>query len=256
MTACILDDGGRCQPGLPQIAIAEGIAPDPELASLVSGCPGGDPVELGGVVCARLEPTPALGALLYEAFRADPAGGLGGIDFGISLHVEGVGPEPIAEAFAAKRIRVAPRIPAERTPNANPHVVRLLQGIGGGAGVDVFRQHCASSLAVSPSVRSGQRVTLFPVAGDGDREEYVLPTLDGQSLELTEYLTYQWLAMSGSFSDAETGGPPDAFGNVTLDGSDWTAPQVNAPTDVSLWVIQRDGRNGVTWREACIGVVP
>ena len=43
--------------------------------------------------------------------------------------------------------------------------------------------------------------TLFPVSRDGDKEEYVLPTLDGQSERFTEYLTYQWIATAGSFVD-------------------------------------------------------
>jgi hypothetical protein len=84
----------------------------------------------------------------------------------------------------------------------------------------------------------------------------VLPTLDGQSERFTEYLTYQWIATAGSFVDEITGGPPDIFGNIRLDGTEWKAPEVDGDTLVTVWVLQRDSRYGVRWREACILVEP
>ena len=41
--------------------------------------------------------------------------------------------------------------------------------------------------------------------------------------------------------------------------TDWTAPSakdLDGPTDVSFWFIQRDERLGLTWYEACVRVVP
>ncbi len=84
----------------------------------------------------------------------------------------------------------------------------------------------------------------------------MLPTIDGESERFTESIAYQWIATRGSFSDANTGGPPDVFGNITLVGTDWTAPAVTRITDVPIWVIQRDVRFGVTMRATCARVVP
>ncbi len=253
MTACIIDDGGRCLPDRPQIPIRSSRLADPEVSQIGDPCPEFSDFAPGGVVCAQLVPDAALAALLYEVFRDDPARGTGGIDFGISLWVYS-DEEPRTQVFASKQIRIAPRIPADRAANHNPNVDQLLLGRGG-LGFDIDRHHCAGSGRVD-DVRSGDTVTLFPIARDGDKEEFVLPTIDGGSERFTEILSYQWIAIAGSFADDHTGGPPDAFGNITLDGTEWTAPQVREPTDIALWLVQRDGRLGVTWRDACLRVVP
>ncbi|MDQ3365244.1 MAG: hypothetical protein M3680_07440 [Myxococcota bacterium] len=257
MSACMLAEGGRCDDGRPRVAVASGLAADPESTGFVPGC-GERGIEEGGVVCAMLVPDAAFATLLYDALRADPTGGLGGLDVGIALQVGARGADgaTAGEVHASKLVRIAPRIPAERIANTNPHIEELLFGGGIGVGTAVPRSHCASSRGASPDVRSGQVVTLYPTARDGDREEYVVPTLDGATRRFTEYLSYQWIAIAGSFSDPETGGPPDPFGNVRLDGTEWTAPAVAEPTDISIWVIQRDGRFGVTWRETCLQVIP
>jgi hypothetical protein len=75
----------------------------------------------------------------------------------------------------------------------------------------------------------------------------------------TESLTYQWLASAGHFSAGTTGGTRDAFGNPPPLFTDWTAPaakDLDGPTDVSFWFVQRDERLGLAWYEACVRVVP
>ena len=47
------------------------------------------------------------------------------------------------------------------------------------------------------------------------------------------------------------------LGNQSLLGTEWRAPrQLDAAINVSIWMIQRDERFGVSWFETCIQVVP
>lgn len=256
MTACLLDEdeeNGRCDPAKPAFEFAGGTLLDPE--SFTTGTPcKGDAGEDGGTVCGLLEPDNRLVQLLLAALDGDVTGGLGGIDIGISLRVRDSFIDPPAETFAEKRVRFAPRIPVERSANNNPNIDELLLGRGG-FGAEVVKSHCLEAGAVN-EVRGGETITLFPVSRETDKEEFVLPTLDGGSERFTEYLTYQWIATDGSFVDEITGGPPDVFGNVRLDGTEWVAPDVASDRYVTVWVIQRDSRLGVRWRQACIKVEP
>jgi hypothetical protein len=255
MTACLLDEGSRCDPEAPSFEFAGGVLSDPESSVGFDGTPcKGDPFEDPGTVCGLLVPDNRLVQMLFAALEGDPTGGLGGIDVGIVLRVRNPFLDPPAETFAAKHIRFAPRVPLDRRPNNNPHIDQLLLGRGG-FGAELTKEYCAEPGSVM-SVDAGDVATLFPVSRETDKEEYVLPTLDGQSERFQEYLTYQWIATAGSFVDEVTGGPPDVFGNIRLDGTEWKAPDVDADTLVTVWVIQRDSRYGVRWRQGCIKVEP
>ena len=252
MTACILDEGSRCVAGGLAVEFAAGIMRDPELDTRGEPCPDGIP-ERSGVACGLLLPDNRIVQMMYDALMKDPARGLGGIDLGISVHVQHVDPSSAApDVFAAKHVRFAPRIPVTRVPNNNPHVEELLIGTGD-VGFDLRRHDCNESGSID-TVEMGESFTLFPLARTGDNERYVLPTLDGESEQFQEYLEYQWIATDGSFTDEVTGGGPDVFGNVRLDGTRWKAPE--RAGRVTVWVVQRDGRYGVRWREGCIMVVP
>ena len=75
----------------------------------------------------------------------------------------------------------------------------------------------------------------------------------------TESLTYQWLATAGGFSAGTTGGPRDITGNPVPLFTDYRAPladDLTGPTDITLWIVQRDERLGAVWYETCIRVVP
>ena len=102
----------------------------------------------------------------------------------------------------------------------------------------------------------GDVVTLFPNEANDTRENYAVPGLDGTTILLEESVSYQWLTTYGGWSDETTGGGHDILGNQSLLGSDWTAPFTNTELDVTLWMIQRDERFGVTPIETCITVVP
>lgn len=98
-------------------------------------------------------------------------------------------------------------------------------------------------------------MTLFPVEESTTREDYVTPGLDGSSNDVTETISYQWLATDGSWSDNTTGGGHDPLGNQSLLGSDWRAPNLAGGEKlVTLWMIQRDERLGTSWAEGCYRV--
>jgi hypothetical protein len=151
----------------------------------------------------------------------------------------------------------APRVPAERTPNHNPTVDGLT--INEDPARLLAPGRCGDPTTTPNVVAAEEELLLTPIEPDGVRETYVVPTLDGMERQFTESLTYQWLASAGGFSAGSTGGPRDPFGNPAPLFTDWTAPaakDLEGPTDVSFWFIQRDERLGLAWYEACLRVVP
>jgi hypothetical protein len=255
MTACLLDLDLRCDPAEPQVFLGAGLMEDP------------DTTPDGGQACSRLEydedPAAWL-ALFTRALERDPTKGLGGLDYAVEVRVGGEQSPPELDLFGAKQVRISPRLPADRQPNHNP-TLKELQIVNGGVQTKAPSRRCALRLDNPlPSdvirVRAGQTVTLFPdepKTGDPlPREEIIVPTIDGGFEKYTEVLTYQWLGIDGKFLDPITGGPPDVFGNQTLLGTDWIAPKVTQTTEISVWLIQRDERFGVSVYETCIRVVP
>jgi hypothetical protein len=253
MTACLASDDLRCDPALPQVFLAEGMLGDPEVLAD------------GGRACALIEydvdPAGWL-ALLGAALRRDPTRGLAGLDYALEVRL-GDPAEPAAlDVFGVKQARVSARLPAMKVANHNPSLADLQLSVRQVRGESAPRRRCAERDPEHEfKVISGDRVTLFPVEpGQGTdepaREEFTVPTLDGGFETFTETLSYQWLAGAGAFQDPVTGGPPDIFGNETLLGTDWTAPRVSAPTDVPIWLIQRDERYGASVTQTCIRVMP
>jgi len=156
---------------------------------------------------------------------------------------------------------VSPRIPAGRRANANPSLTvgHELDASVNRADAEPFVPRRCADAAPTLSVRAGDTVRFTPVEAAGAREDYVTPTLDGKGAMFTESLTYQWAASAGGFSSGSTGGPRDLAGNAAPLFTDWHAPNardLDGPTDVAVWVIQRDERYGVTWYEGCVRVAP
>jgi hypothetical protein len=247
MSVCALNNDERCPDGGAKTLIGSGLWDDPDLSPT--------PPQL----CATVNPDGNLLGILLEALESDPYRGIGGVYYGVSLVVGGEGADPELDLYAAKSMRVQPRIPPELKANLNPTLtgfdIRLaedqeFQPLPLGRCVDQ-----AAPLVVAPR----QRVRFMPIEPDGVREEYVVPTLDGMSRMFTESLTYQWLTSAGNIASGRTGGPRDAFGNPAPLFTDWTAPaadDLDGPLDVSFWFIQRDERLGLAWFEACLRVVP
>jgi hypothetical protein len=247
MTLCNLTSDERCPGGGPQAIVGSGIWEDPELSPA--------PPQL----CATVQPDGNLLGVVLDALEGDQYRGLGGVYYGVSLVVGGEEADPELDLYAAKNLRVQPRIPPELQANLNPSLAGVdvrLDAAGEFQPMVLARcQDQAEPLVVAPN----QRIRFMPIEPEGVREAYVVPTLDGEARSYIESPTYQWLATAGNYSSGRTGGPRDAFGNPAPLFTDWTAPDpedISGPTDVTFWFIQRDERLGLAWYEACVRVVP
>jgi len=245
LTLCPLTSGDRCDADL-EVPLGAGVIDDPE--TTVPAPP----------LCATVDPNGNLLAVLLDALDDDTLRGLGGLYYGVVLRIGGEDADRDLDQYAAKVLRVAPRIPEAATANLNPQIDHIDASIDDGAPVALPLGRCAENpapLALAPATK----VRLLPVEPDGAREVYVVPTLDGSSQTFTESLTYQWVAAMGGFSNGSTGGPRDLSGNPAPLFTDYKAPaaaDLDGPTDIALWIIQRDERLGVRWYEACVRVAP
>ncbi|MCA9679441.1 MAG: hypothetical protein H6709_19075 [Kofleriaceae bacterium] len=250
MTVCGPRGNRRCDdPDRPSYPIGSGRVVDPEGADRA-------------LPCATVAVEPGLLVVLEDAIREDPLGGFGQVDLQVELKVTpvdgdaGGGHDAI---YAAKRVRYAAQLPAERTANHNPTLDRIDYTLADGdTPTPLPLGRCVDGgapLVVAP----GDRLTLEPIEPDGVREDYVVPTFDGGSRMFTETLTYQWLATDGGWTRGSSGGPRDASGTPPPLDSTWKAPpaaDLDGPTDVTLWLVQRDERLGEAWYEACVRVEP
>lgn len=247
MTVCALDNNLRCDGGSPELVIGSGLWEDPDLAPASARfC---DEVPVNGNL---------LGVALY-AFETDQLRGLGGIYYGVSLRVGGEDADPALDLYAAKRLRLMPRIPAGIQANQNPSLAAVEALPQDATEPTVLAFGRCRDQATPLEVAAGSLTRLTPVEPEGAREPYLVPTIDGSSRMFTESLTYQWLASEGNFTAGSTGGPRDPFGNPAPLFTDWRAPaakDLDGPKDIELWFIQRDERLGVHWNEACIRVLP
>lgn len=246
MSVCTLSRNLRCSGGSPAYVIGSGIWEDPELAATPP------------MLCGTIQPDGNLLGVAVYSFEHDQLRGLGGIYYGVSLRVGGEEADPDLDLYAAKNLRLMPRIPADIQANHNPSLDHVDVTLPDGEPMPLAFGRCADQ-AAPLEVLVSQRVRLTPVEPEGAREPYVVPTIDGSSRMFTESLTYQWLAGAGNYSSGSTGGPRDAFGSPAPLFTHWKAPgpkDVVEPTDVDLWFIQRDERLGVHWYESCIRVLP
>lgn len=245
MTSCPPTNSGRCDnSGAPQTLLGEGALDDPEL---------GDEAP---VICARLGADGNLLAILMESFDVNDLLGFGGISAQIELRVEPEGGgDPV---FGTKRMRYAPQVPIDRVANQNPHIAGLTATFEDETVVDMPEGRCRDVEPVA--VAAGAEIKLEPVESETDREDYVLPTIDGGRVELTENITYRWHSTAGAWQRHVSGGPRDPVGNEPQLFSRWTAPSdpaiVGAGLDVELWLVYRDERGGGAWLQSCVTVTP
>ena len=248
MTMCAPTSDQRCDDTDPQIGA--GVAGDPDAA------------QPQPALCGTVMPDAQLLALLVRAAKDDVLHGLGGLDYQLSLRIGGEDDDRALDLYAGKTLRVYPKLPPSRTANTNPRLDRIDATIGVGADDAPTQALALGRCADQPApltVPAGTKLRMTPVEPPDVRESYVIPTLDGKVQTFTETLRYQWIASAGGFSRGTSGGPHDVSGNPAPLFSDFTAPgkgDVPAPTDVSIWLIQRDERLGVRWFETCVRVVP
>lgn len=247
MTVCELDNDYRCDEPSPHYDLESGFWDDPELSAT-------EPQQ-----CATIQPNGNLLGVVLDSYMYDQLHGLGGIYYGLELRVGGEDEDPSNDLYAAKSLRLMPRIPTTVEQNHNPTVASLeVTLLPDGSPTPLAFGRCRDQ-AAPYEMAANAKVRILPIEPDGVRETYVAPTIDGVGRMFTESLTYQWLASAGNFSAGSTGGPRDAFGNPAPLFSDWRAPKaedLDGPTDVDLWIVQRDERLGLAWFETCIRVAP
>lgn len=246
-TLCVYGEAARCDPDLPMTQLGAGTIEDPDTAPLAQT-----------QICATIAPNGNLLGILTETLESDPFAGLGGVDYLVALAVGGEDAAPALDEHAAKTLRVAPRIPDSRQANINPTLDGIDATLEGGEPVRLPIGRCADQ-AQPLEIAANTRLKLTPIEAQTAREAYVVPTIDGRTMMFTESLTYQWLATAGGFSAGSTGGTRDVAGNFPDLFTEYRAPNagdLEGPTDVQLWIVQRDERYGATWYETCVRVVP
>lgn len=246
MTMCPLTTDDRCDSDRPELPLGSGIVDDPDTTVPEPS------------LCATVMPDANLLGVLFDVLQDDTLHGLGGVDYAVQLRIGGETADRSLDLYATKTLRVSPRIPASHAANQNPQIDHIDARLGDAAPAVLPLGRCRENPAPY-TLGAATKLRLTPVEPPGAREVYVVPTLDGRSETFTESLTYQWIAGAGGFSRGTTGGPHDLSGNPAPLFSDYKSPaaaDLDGPTDVSVWIIQRDERLGVRWIESCIRVTP
>jgi hypothetical protein len=247
MTLCQRCAEGCCE-GTPSKVIATGVVDDPDTAVPAPQ------------ICGTVEPDGNLLGVVLPILEDDVFRGIGGIYYGVVLKVGGEDEDPALDLIGGKSLRINPKFPPELTANVNPTIDHFDAAKDGVDPMPMPMGRCVEQTEPLTLVPT-QRVRITPIEPpDGSaRETYVTPTLDGGSETFTESLTYQWMAGAGGFSSGSTGGPRDISGNPAPLFTDFRAPRaddLDGPTDIPLWIVQRDERLGAVWYETCVRVVP
>jgi hypothetical protein len=106
---------------------------------------------------------------------------------------------------------------------------------------------------INGTISAGKKVTLTASWPPESAETY--PVYDLAALALIDHresLRVSWFATAGAFEHDLTGRGEDEM--QTTSDNDWTAP--TNPGMVTMWVVLRDSRGGVAWRQFTVTVVP
>jgi hypothetical protein len=248
MSVCRPVSGRRCDAAArPTLDLGGGVLDDPETAATPQ------------VACATVPGGLAIIPILRDTIENDSLSGFGGVDLNVMVRVV---PERGGEAtaiYGSKAIRYSPLFPEGRVANTNPTLTQIDVDRGEGATPAPLVLGRCIDQAAPLAVGARETIHLTPVEPEGVREDYVVPTFEGGSRMFTENLRYEWLAGAGDWTRGGTGGPRDGAGNEPPLDTEWEAPlaeDLAGPTDVPLWVIQRDERGGARWFESCVRVTP
>lgn len=250
MVACPANGEGRCLSGQPQMRLTTDTVADPEES--------GAPVQ----ICGTLFPTLELAEIIERSVSLDSLSGFGAIDIQVGISVWPAGNNLDEAIFATKQMRFGAALPAERLPNENPTLETIMvsrEAIGvRGLEFELPVGRCGD--IVAPIVAPDESLGLLPVEPEGVRQDYVVPTLDGEVRGFTETMSYHFYATHGSWSKGQTGGGRDPSGTLPTLNTKWTAPDdledIGAGLDVALYIIQRDERGGQSWTQSCVHVQP
>jgi hypothetical protein len=248
MSVCRPVGGRRCDANeRPTVMMGGGVIEDPELATTPQ------------VACATVPGGATILPILQDAIENDSLSGFGGIDLNVMVRVVPQGGGEAQAIYGSKAVRYSPQYPEERVANANPTLTQL--DVDRGEGTEPAAMPLGRCIDQAAPLALGPRETihLMPVEPEGAREDYVVPTFEGGSRMFTENLRYEWLAGGGDWTRGRTGGPRDGAGNFPELDTEWESPaaeDLDGPTDIPLWVIQRDERGGARWFETCVRVTP
>lgn len=222
LLACASRDDRTCKEPGQRVVLAEG-----ELAA----APGSAALEL----VLQLQPGLAStedGTPLLEYVRVeDPAQGLGGLLMPLVLHIT-AGQE---EIYAQKLMVFSCRFFPESTPNTHPELpAPLLNG----------KPWEESEVPTISKLR-------LELRGLSERQKtYVVPAYDLSKVELRESWRISWFTTLGSFSPHSEGSVEDAA------SAEWFPPDDATAQEVTIWVVARDGRGGLTWLTRTLSYQP
>jgi len=248
MVACPKNVRGRCDANAqPQINLGSGTVGDPEEDDAL--------VE----ICETLVASPGLGEIIERSVSIDSLAGFGAIDIQVGIAVWPAGNNVDEAIYATKKVRFGAALPAERVPNQNPTLESIaITRLDGGDAFDLPLGRCGTITA--PVVAPGEELELLPVEPEGAREDYVVPTLDGDVRRFTEVLNYRFYATEGSWGSSSSGGGRDISGMLPPLDVSWTAPtdaaRIGDGLDITVYAIQHDERGGQSWVQSCLRVVP
>lgn len=222
-----------------------------------------DPEDSVEPMCGTLEATSELVDVLCESWREDSLLGFGGVRVQMELTVypEGTTPDA-AGVYAGKQIVYSLPVPADKTANQNPGLEGVTFRLVDESEDDARPMPLGRCGTIDPiEITAGQDIVLEPVEAEGAREEYVLPTFDGELRTFTENLTYSWYASGGDWQRSRTGGTKDVAGNDPPLDTEWRSPEDaeeigDEGAAFSIWLVQRDERGGSRWYESCVQVTP
>lgn len=191
----------------------------------------------GGELVKRMRPGATLlndgSPLLVEVVNFDTFKGLGGIRLPISLELSA--PDTGEKVYVQKLMVYT----CQFFPTMRQNVTPVLPGI---------KWNGESWPEGEVKQWSGKdEVPLEPEDFSALQEDYVVPSLMLQPVQLTESWKVTWTTTSGTMSSYTTGGV-DVVGEASRHNSRWMPDQkATEPTDVNFWFIVRDGRGGMTW---------
>ena len=152
MKLCNLNSDERCPDGGPQSLLGSGLWPDPDL----------DDAGMPPKLCATVPVDGNLLGVLLDSLESDPYRGLGGVYYGVSLIVGGEDADPTLDLYAAKNLRVQPRIPPELQANNNPSLTGGMTPLGLVAISDELRPEARTTIEDFREAGIGLKITRGP----------------------------------------------------------------------------------------------
>jgi len=243
-----------CDASPSRLVIAEDVPWDINAASL-------------GAVEARLSPAWLLQAFKTDVFKTADGSVHGGFDLGMPVVFQVSAKAGNETLTAIKRVVFwSHSVRDDQRPNTAPHI----------GGITAYATRNEQTAEPDPAdVRSVDEGTAFAVGPQGvwidpamaDAEAYVTATLDRVTGAVVphdvsaETITYSFYASAGTFSPPTTSSQPgpgvSPQRRIHIE-SKYHPPTSNgatgSPDDVSIWIITRDERAGVSWQTRTLRV--